>query len=312
MARLIGEFAASGLVNIVGGCCGTTPEHIAAIAAAVAPHKPRIVPVIEPRLRLSGLEPFELTPAIPFVNVGERTNVTGSAKFRKLITAGDYTAALQVARDQVENGAQIIDVNMDEGLLDSEKRDGDLPQPRRRRARHRPRARDGRLLEIQRDRGRAEMRAGQAGGELDLDEGGRGKIHPRGQDRAAPWRGRGGDGVRRGGPGRHLRAQDRDLQARLRHPGQPARLSRRRTSSSIPIFLRSRPASRSTTITASISSRRRAGSGRTCRARISPAASPTSRSRSAATSRCARPCIRCSCITPSRPAWIWASSMPGR
>lgn len=120
MARLIGEFASAGLVNIVGGCCGTTPDHIAAIAAAVAPHKPRIVPEIEPRLRLSGLEPFELTSAIPFVNIGERTNVTGSARFRKLITAGDYTAALQVARDQVENGAQIIDVNMDEGLLDSE------------------------------------------------------------------------------------------------------------------------------------------------------------------------------------------------
>jgi 5-methyltetrahydrofolate--homocysteine methyltransferase len=120
MARLIGEFARDGLVNIVGGCCGTTPDHIAAIAAAVAPHKPRIVPEIAPRLRLSGLEPFELTPAIPFVNVGERTNVTGSAKFRKLITAGDYTAALQVARDQVANGAQVIDVNMDEGLLDSE------------------------------------------------------------------------------------------------------------------------------------------------------------------------------------------------
>jgi len=120
MAGLIGEFASSGLVNIVGGCCGTTPDHIAAIAAAVAPHKPRSIPAIEPRLRLSGLEPFELTAAIPFVNVGERTNVTGSAKFRKLVTAGDYAAALQVARDQVENGAQIIDVNMDEGLLDSE------------------------------------------------------------------------------------------------------------------------------------------------------------------------------------------------
>jgi 5-methyltetrahydrofolate--homocysteine methyltransferase len=120
MARLIGEFARDGLVNIVGGCCGTTPEHIAAIAAAVAPCKPRIVPTIEPRLRLSGLEPFALTPAIPFVNIGERTNVTGSARFRKLITAGDYAAALQVARDQVENGAQVIDVNMDEGLLDSE------------------------------------------------------------------------------------------------------------------------------------------------------------------------------------------------
>ena len=120
MARLIGEFARDGLVNIVGGCCGTTPDHIAAIATAVAPHKPRIVPEIERKLRLSGLEPFVLTADIPFVNVGERTNVTGSAKFRKLITAGDYSAALQVARDQVENGAQIIDVNMDEGLLDSE------------------------------------------------------------------------------------------------------------------------------------------------------------------------------------------------
>ncbi|WP_425107118.1 methionine synthase [Ancylobacter sp.] len=121
MAKLVGEFAASGLVNIVGGCCGTTPDHIRAIAEAVAPHAPRVVPEIEPMLRLSGLEPFELTPIIPFVNVGERTNVTGSARFRKLITNGDYTAALAVARDQVENGAQVIDINMDEGLLDSEK-----------------------------------------------------------------------------------------------------------------------------------------------------------------------------------------------
>ncbi len=120
MARLIGEFAQAGLVNVVGGCCGTTPDHIAAIAAAVAPHRPRVVPEIAPRLRLSGLEPFELTPDIPFVNVGERTNVTGSAKFRDLIKAGEFAAALAVARSQVENGAQIIDVNMDEGLLDSE------------------------------------------------------------------------------------------------------------------------------------------------------------------------------------------------
>ena len=121
MAALIGEFAEAGLVNIVGGCCGTTPDHIRAIAHAVAGKAPRAVPDIAPRLRLSGLEAFTLTPEIPFVNIGERTNVTGSARFRKLITAGDYTAALAVARDQVENGAQIIDVNMDEGLLDSEK-----------------------------------------------------------------------------------------------------------------------------------------------------------------------------------------------
>ena len=120
MATLIGELAASGLVNIVGGCCGTTPDHIRAIAAAVAGKKPRQIPRVAPLLRLSGLEAFALTPAIPFVNVGERTNVTGSARFRKLITSGDYAAALAVAREQVENGAQILDVNMDEGLLDSE------------------------------------------------------------------------------------------------------------------------------------------------------------------------------------------------
>ena len=121
MAELVGEFADSGLVNIVGGCCGTSPAHIHAIAKRVAGVKPRVVPTIEPLLRLSGLEPFALTSDIKFVNIGERTNVTGSAKFRKLIKAGDFAAALDVARDQVVNGAQIIDVNMDEGLLDSQK-----------------------------------------------------------------------------------------------------------------------------------------------------------------------------------------------
>ena len=120
MAELLGEFAEAGLVNVVGGCCGTTPEHIAAIAKAVAGKAPRKIPELPRQLRLSGLEAFTLTPEIPFVNVGERTNVTGSAKFRKLITAGDYAAALSIAREQVENGAQVIDVNMDEGLLDSE------------------------------------------------------------------------------------------------------------------------------------------------------------------------------------------------
>jgi len=120
MAELLGEFAEAGLVNVVGGCCGTTPDHIAAIAKAVAGKAPRRIPEVPRQLRLSGLEAFALTPEIPFVNVGERTNVTGSAKFRKLITAGDYASALSIAREQVENGAQVIDVNMDEGLLDSE------------------------------------------------------------------------------------------------------------------------------------------------------------------------------------------------
>ena len=121
MGELIREFAESGLVNIVGGCCGTTPPHIHAIAKAVLGIKPRAIPEISPLLRLSGLEPFVLTSDIKFVNVGERTNVTGSAKFRKLIKEGDLSAALDVARDQVANGAQIIDINMDEGLLDSRK-----------------------------------------------------------------------------------------------------------------------------------------------------------------------------------------------
>jgi len=120
MAELLGEFADAGLVNVVGGCCGTTPEHIHAISAAVEGKAPRPIPDIPRQLRLSGLEHLSLTPEIPFVNVGERTNVTGSARFRKLIAAGDYAAALEVARAQVENGAQVIDVNMDEGLLDSE------------------------------------------------------------------------------------------------------------------------------------------------------------------------------------------------
>ncbi|MFP5358645.1 MAG: methionine synthase [Gammaproteobacteria bacterium] len=116
--EILREFAQSGLVNIVGGCCGTTPAHIAAIAQAVSGLPPRQPARPEPVCRLSGLEPLNLTPELNFVNIGERTNVTGSARFRDLVKAGDYSAALTVARQQVEAGAQIIDVNMDEGMLD--------------------------------------------------------------------------------------------------------------------------------------------------------------------------------------------------
>ncbi|MFO0071483.1 MAG: homocysteine S-methyltransferase family protein, partial [Gemmatimonas sp.] len=120
MAEHIAEWARSGLLNVVGGCCGTSPEFIAAIAKAVAGVPPRRVPQVEPLLRLSGLEPFTVGPTTNFVNVGERTNVTGSARFAKLILEGNYAEALAVARQQVENGAQLIDVNMDEGLLDAQ------------------------------------------------------------------------------------------------------------------------------------------------------------------------------------------------
>jgi len=120
MANIVKEFANSGLVNLVGGCCGTTPNHIRAIVESVEGLKPRSIPKIKPLTRLSGLEPVTIRPESNFINIGERTNVTGSAKFRRLIKENNFEEALSVAKDQIENGAQIIDVNMDEGLLDSE------------------------------------------------------------------------------------------------------------------------------------------------------------------------------------------------
>ena len=119
MAAIVTEFAQSGLVNIIGGCCGTTPAHIRAIAESVAKFPVRDIPQIAPACRLSGLEPFNITADSLFVNVGERCNVTGSARFKRLVLEGDYNTALDVARQQVEDGAQIIDINMDEGMLDA-------------------------------------------------------------------------------------------------------------------------------------------------------------------------------------------------
>ena len=120
MAQVIGEFASSGFVNLVGGCCGTTPDHIRELRRVIDVNAPRKIPKPPVRCRLSGLEPVTIGPDDLFVNVGERTNVTGSAVFRKLIEADNYAEAVQVARQQVENGAQIVDVNMDEGMLESE------------------------------------------------------------------------------------------------------------------------------------------------------------------------------------------------
>ncbi|HTW16866.1 MAG TPA: methionine synthase [Nocardioides sp.] len=117
-AAVVAEFADAGFVNLVGGCCGTTPDHIAAIAREVAGKQRREPSVVVPAMRLSGLEPFTVTEDSLFVNIGERTNITGSAKFRNLIKAGDYDTALSIAAQQVENGAQVIDVNMDEGMID--------------------------------------------------------------------------------------------------------------------------------------------------------------------------------------------------
>ena len=163
-------------------------------------------------LRLSGLEPFTLTPEIPFVNVGERTNVTGSARFRKLITAGDYPAALEVARDQVENGAQIIDVNMDEGLLDSEKAMTTFlnliaAEPDIARV---PVMVDSSKFSVI-EAGLKCVQGKAVVNSISLKEGEDG-VHRARPDRAPLRRRRRGHGVRREGPGRHARAQDRDLQ----------------------------------------------------------------------------------------------------
>lgn len=120
MSKILNEFGKNGFFNIVGGCCGTTPEHIKAISKVAERIKPRKIPATEPYLRLSGLEPLIVRPESNFINVGERTNITGSKNFSKLILAGDYYGALVIARNQVDGGAQVLDVNMDEGLLDSE------------------------------------------------------------------------------------------------------------------------------------------------------------------------------------------------
>src|SRR5690606_32561943 len=119
MAEALRDFAQRGYVNIIGGCCGTTPDHVKAFVEAAKDCDPRPFPAPDTRLHLSGMEPFVIGPGSLFCNVGERTNVTGSKMFARLIKGDDYHEALEVARQQVENGAQVIDINMDEGMLDS-------------------------------------------------------------------------------------------------------------------------------------------------------------------------------------------------
>jgi 5-methyltetrahydrofolate--homocysteine methyltransferase len=217
-AEILHEFAASGLLNVVGGCCGTTPEHIRLIRDSLKTVERRPVPVLPVKCRLSGLEPLNIGDDTLFVNVGERTNVTGSAKFRKLIEAGDYAAALDVARQQVTSGAQMVDVNMDEGMLDSEAAMTRFLHLIASRAGHLTRAHHDRLVQVVGDRGRPQVRAGQGRRQLHQHEGGRGGVHRAREEGAALWRRRGGDGVRREGAGGHARAQDRHLRALVQDP----------------------------------------------------------------------------------------------
>ncbi len=302
MAGLLREFAEAGFLNIVGGCCGTNAEHIRQIAEAVEGLPPRRVPEFrERRSRYSGLETFTFSPEIPFVMVGERTNITGSKKFERVIKAGDFEGAAAIALDQVRGGANILDVNMDEGMIDSEAvmtrflnqiaADDEIS----RLSRH------GRQLEVERDRGGAEVPAGQVDRELDLAQGRRGRLPREGPAGAALRRGRRGDGLRRG------RARPRPSSARSRSASAPTGCSpsrsgfRPRTSSSTRTSSRSRPGSRSTRASRSTSSRRPGSSRRRCPGvkvsgrRLEPVASP-----SAATTSCARRSTPRSCTTRSR------------
>ncbi len=215
-SSLLGEFAAAGFVNIAGGCCGTTPEHIAAIAQAVRALPPREVPPPDHKLRLSGLEPANIDETSLFVNVGERTNVTGSKAFARLILNDQYDEALAVARQQVENGAQMIDVNMDEAMLDSKaamKRFLNIVSTEPDIARV-PIMIDSSKWEVI-EAGLKCVQGKPVVNSISMKEGEAEFLRQASLCRrygAAVDR----DGVRRAGPGRHVPAQDRDLQARLR------------------------------------------------------------------------------------------------
>ena len=271
-ASVLGDLAHHGHLNLVGGCCGTTPAHIRAIADRVRCEPVRKKKEHVPRLELSGLEAFNLTQDIRFVNVGERTNVTGSAKFRKLIEANDYPAALSIARQQVQDGAQIIDVNMDEGMLDSEAamvRFLNLIAAEPDIARVPVMIDSSKWTVIE-----AGLKCIQGKGvvnSISLKEGEEAFLaHARKVHELR--RGRGGHGLRREGPGRYARAQGRRSASAATSCSRRSWASRPKTSSSIRTSSRSPPASRSTTATAWRSSKPRARSASAARTRTSPAA----------------------------------------
>jgi 5-methyltetrahydrofolate--homocysteine methyltransferase len=200
------DFAKSGFVNIAGGCCGTTPAHIRAIADALVGLPPRKVPVIERKTRLSGLEPLNIGDDSLFVNIGERTNVTGSRAFARLVLAGNYQEALSVARQQVENGAQMIDVNMDEAMLDSKQAMTTFLS----------------LVASEPDISRVPVVIDSS--KWEVIEAGLKCVQGKCVVNSALRRGGGGDGVRRERAGGHARAPRRDRQAHLPHPGGRDRL----------------------------------------------------------------------------------------
>ena len=245
----------------------------------------------------------------PFVNIGERTNVTGSARFRRLISDGDYPAALAVARDQVEAGAQVLDVNMDEGLLDSVHAMTTFlnliaAEPDIARV---PVMIDS--SEVGGDRGRPQVRPGQGHRQFHQPQGGRGQVPGPGGQVPALWGGGGGHGLRRTGPGRHAGAQGGDLRARLRAADRRIGFPPEDIIFDPNIFAIATGIEEHDNYAVDFIEATRAIK-QTCPTRGCPAGSRTSRSASAATSRCGGPCTRCSSTTPSPRAWTWASSTP--
>ena len=312
MASLLEEFASAGLVNIVGGCCGTTPAHIRAIAEAVKDKPPRKLPEVEAAAAALGARAVH---AHGGNSVRERRRAHQRHRLGEIPQADHGGRLHGGARRRARPGRERrAGDRRQHGRRPARfrARDGHVPEPDRERAGHRARAGDDRLVQVPHHRGGPEVRAGQGGGELDLHEGGRGGVHQAREGRAPPRRGGRRHGVRREGAGRYVRAQDRDLRARLQDTDRAGRLpaGRHHLRSE---HLRDRDRHRGTQ-----QLRRRLHRGdaldprRTCRACTSRAACRISRSRSAATSRCARRCTRCSCITPSRPAWTWVSSTPAR
>ncbi len=302
MAGHIKEWATSGFLNIIGGCCGTSPDFIKAIAETVKDIAPRKIPSNPVECRLSGLEPFNIGDESLFVNVGERCNVTGSAKFKRLVMEGQYDEALEICKQQVETGAQVIDINMDDAMLDGEAAmvkflhliasEPDISKV--------PVMIDSSKWEII-EAGLKCVQGKSIVNSISLKEGEENFIK-HADAGAQIRRGRRGDGVRRSRPGRHLPAQDRDLQAQLRHPGAQGRLPARGHHLR-PEHLRHRHRHRGAQqLRGGLHQRDRVDQARTCPTPRSAAACPTCRSPSAATSRCARRSTPCSCTTPSRPA----------
>ena len=242
--------------------------------------------------------------------IGERTNVAGSPKFARLVKEGKYEEAVSVARQQVENGANVIDICMDEGMIDGVAAMTRYLQLLAQRARGRQGPLHGRLLQVGGHRGRPEMPAGQGHRQLHLAQGRRREVPPERRDGAEVRRCRRRHGLRRTGPGRHLRREDPHLRARLPHPRRRGRLPARRHHLRPQHPHRRHRHGGAQQLRASTSSTPRAGSRPTCRTPRSPAASRTSPSAFAATTRSARPCTPRFSITPSPPAWTWASSTP--